>query len=188
MKPACLSLNDQDIALWNALNKGDENSFILLFRKYYGHLFQYGIKIIAEHAVVEDSIQDLFAEIWTKKTATPAISVRAYLYAALKYKLLKKIQQQNKVVNLGDNGADTQFELSPENLVIKKEKSEADLQLLYNSISQLSKRQKEILYLKFFRQMSYEEITEIMNINYQVARNLLSQTIKALKDRLSVFL
>jgi RNA polymerase sigma-70 factor (ECF subfamily) len=53
------------------------------------------------------------------------------------------------------------------------------------AIDQLSNRQKEIIYLKFYQNLSYEEVSEIMNINYQVARNLLHQAIKAMRKILS---
>ena len=48
-------------------------------------------------------------------------------------------------------------------------------------VEQLSHRQKEIIYLKFYQNLSYDEVSSIMNINYQAARNLLYQAIKALK-------
>jgi RNA polymerase sigma-70 factor (ECF subfamily) len=53
------------------------------------------------------------------------------------------------------------------------------------ALDQLSNRQKEIIYLKFYQELNYEEVSEIMNINYQAARNLLYQSIKSLKKLLT---
>jgi RNA polymerase sigma-70 factor (ECF subfamily) len=53
------------------------------------------------------------------------------------------------------------------------------------ALERLSSRQKEIIYLKYYQNLSYEEVSEIMNINYQVARNLLYQAIKSLKTILA---
>ena len=53
------------------------------------------------------------------------------------------------------------------------------------ALAQLSNRQKEIIYLKYYQELSYDEVSEIMNINYQVARNLLYQSIKSLKKLLT---
>jgi RNA polymerase sigma factor (sigma-70 family) len=53
------------------------------------------------------------------------------------------------------------------------------------ALGRLSNRQKEIIYLKYYQNLSYEEVSEIMNINYQVARNLLYQAIKSLKSLLA---
>jgi RNA polymerase sigma-70 factor (ECF subfamily) len=54
-----------------------------------------------------------------------------------------------------------------------------------HAINQLSNRQKEIVYLKLYQQLSYEEVSEIMQINYQAARNLFYQAIKSLRELLS---
>ena len=53
------------------------------------------------------------------------------------------------------------------------------------ALDQLSNRQKEIIYLKFYQELNYDEVSEIMNINYQAARNLLYQSIKSLKKLLT---
>jgi RNA polymerase sigma-70 factor (ECF subfamily) len=53
------------------------------------------------------------------------------------------------------------------------------------ALGQLSNRQKEIIYLKFYQELNYDEVSEIMNINYQAARNLLYQSIKSLKKLLT---
>jgi hypothetical protein len=34
--------------------------------------------------------------------------------------------------------------------------------------------------------MSYEEVTEVMSINYQVARNMLYQAVKSLREILTM--
>ena len=50
---------------------------------------------------------------------------------------------------------------------------------IFDAFEKLSPRQKEIIYLKFYHNLSYEAVSEIMDINYQAARNLLSQAIAA---------
>lgn len=56
---------------------------------------------------------------------------------------------------------------------------------MLQALAQLSNRQKEIIYLKFYQELNYDEVSEIMNINYQAARNLLYQSIKSLKKLLT---
>jgi RNA polymerase sigma-70 factor (ECF subfamily) len=76
---------------------------------------------------------------------------------------------------------DIHFEISYETFIIDKQEHAEKTKKVINALEQLSPRQKEIIYLKFYQDLSYEEVSEIMNINYQVARNLLSQAIKAMK-------
>jgi RNA polymerase sigma-70 factor (ECF subfamily) len=73
------------------------------------------------------------------------------------------------------------FVWSHETFLISEQEDEEKKIRLLKAIEQLSGRQKEIVYLKYYQNLSYDEICDIMNINYQVARNLLYQAIKSLK-------
>jgi RNA polymerase sigma factor (sigma-70 family) len=174
----------QDIQLWESFKNGDKESFRLLFRKFYPPLYQYGHKITPDKELLEDCIQDLFAELWVSPSKTPVVSVKAYLLKSLQYKLLKGLHKRSKIrLNSGDPEMAT-FQISHDNLLIIKEDQQASGTKVKAAIAQLSRRQQEIIYLRFFQNLSYEEISDIMNINYQVARNLLYQSIKALRKGL----
>jgi RNA polymerase sigma-70 factor (ECF subfamily) len=73
------------------------------------------------------------------------------------------------------------FELSHETLLIEDEESIEKAHRLSIALQKLSRRQKEIIYLKYYQELSYAEVCDIMDINYQIARNLLYQSIKVLK-------
>jgi len=49
----------------------------------------------------------------------------------------------------------------------------------------LSSRQQEILYLKFHSEMDYDQIIEIMGLNYQSARNLVTRALEALRKSMT---
>jgi len=170
--------------LWEAFRKGDKEAFAALFRQHYETLFRYGSKFTNDTKLLEDSIHELFIEIWQSKSATPVLSVKAYLLKSLKYKLLKVFRQNGRMIPLSDNN-DIAFEWSHEQFLIDQQDSIERKLLVLNALGQLSNRQKEIIYLKYYQNLDYEEVSEIMNINYQVARNLLYQAIKSLKSLLA---
>jgi RNA polymerase sigma-70 factor (ECF subfamily) len=78
------------------------------------------------------------------------------------------------------------FEISREMLLINNQADKELSQKVFAAIEELSSRQKEIIYLKFHQNLGYEEVSEIMNINYQAARNLVYQAIKVLKKIITV--
>jgi RNA polymerase sigma-70 factor (ECF subfamily) len=182
-----LETSDLDINLWDAFIKGDKDSFCQLFRRYYSILYNYGIKLSGKPDLTEDCIQELFAEIWQSKNPAPCFSVKAYLIKALKYKMIRSLKQQAAALTKNNNGEDAFFELSHETLLIEKQMHQEKATRALTALQQLSPRQREIIYLKYFQNLSYEEISEIMTINYQAARNLVYQSIKQLKNELSVF-
>jgi len=76
-----------DIELWDSFVQGNKEALGFLFKRYYSLLYQYGSKICSDKSTLEDAIQELFTELWQKKSTQPIQSVRAYLLQALKYKL-----------------------------------------------------------------------------------------------------
>lgn len=175
----------EDILLWESFREGDREAFATLFRSHYEQLFRYGRKFTADENLLEDSIQELFIELWQAKSRSPVISVRAYLLKSLKYKLLKAYRKNRNVLPLSGAGEETPFEWSHESFLIQGEVDEEKKRRILKALDQLSSRQKEIIYLKYYQNLGYDEVSEIMNINYQVARNLLYQAIRSLKNRLT---
>jgi RNA polymerase sigma factor (sigma-70 family) len=177
-----LNSANPDILLWESFRNGDRDAFATLFRRHYDGLYRYGCKFIGNPDQLEDSIQELFMELWQSKSRTPVASVRAYLLKSLKYKILKTYRSRRLLPIVDDNIV---FEWSQEDRIIAGERDAENRNKVLKALSRLSSRQKEIVYLKYFQNLSYEEIGEVMNINYQVARNLLYQSIKSLKTMLA---
>jgi RNA polymerase sigma factor (sigma-70 family) len=176
--------NQPDIVLWEAYQKGDKQSFALLFRRYYAPLVQYGAKLITNDELLEDCIQELFTELWQNKSQTQVLSVKAYLFKALKYKLFR-VNQKKTNAPFNEQHAESLFEVSHETLMVGKEQDAEQTNRVLKAMEQLSNRQKEIIYLKFYQELNYDEVSEVMNINYQAARNLLYQSIKSMKKLLT---
>ena len=173
--------------LWESFRNGDKEAFASLFREHYTVLFRFGSKFTPDSELLEDCIQELFVELWQAKSRTPVLSVKAYLLKSLKYKLLKSFRKKGKLLTLYHDG-DIVFEWSHEDFLIEKQENDKKKQQVQAALGRLSSRQKEIVYLKYYQNLSYEEVSEIMNINYQAARNLLYQAIKSLKNILAVSL
>lgn len=174
----------QDIDCWQAFTEGNRDALGILFRRHYSDLFRYGNKICTDTEILEDCIQELFIELWQSKNAPPSISVKAYLLKAIKYKLLKALHKRSNIRLEATIPENIFFEISHETFIIDKQEHAERTDRVIQALGQLSARQKEIIYLKFYQSLSYEEVSDIMNINYQVARNLLSQAIKTMKKLL----
>ena len=176
-----------DIELWNAFTAGDKEAFSTLFRRFYPLLFQYGNKIAADEALLEDTIQELFLELWQKKNSQPVLSVKAYLLQALKFKLYKTFRNKKHTVT-GEEAENSVFELSQETAMINRQETEGNSKMIYAALEQLSPRQREVIYLKIYKGLTYEEVSAVMGINYQVVRNLLCNALKSLKKLCTLLL
>ncbi len=181
-KTAALIQNEHDIHLWEQLRNGNKAALAELFELYFSQLYNYGRKICSDEEKVKDCIQDLFLEIWNQKNKMPLLSVKAYLTKALQYKLIR-INKKSQLIEAFDGNGNEFFDWSHETFIIKNEMDAEKVKKLLAAMQQLPKRQQEIIYLKYYLNLSYEEICDVMNIQYQVARNQVSSAIKSLKKQ-----
>jgi RNA polymerase sigma factor (sigma-70 family) len=180
-----LKAAQSDSKLWDAYKNGDKEAFSFLFRKYYSPLFLYGSKIMQDQNALEDCIQELFMELWKSRSQVEVKSVKAYLFKSLKYKIYRQLSQR-KITSEAFLKEDMVFELSHDTFMINREDETERAKQLIRAFDKLSNRQKEVIYLKYYLGLSYEEVSEIMEINYQVARNLLYLALRSMKKMISM--
>jgi RNA polymerase sigma factor (sigma-70 family) len=180
-----------DCLLWASYRKGDEKSFESLYDTYYGQLINYGARFTTDINLIEESIQDLYIKLWNKRSSvkdTP--SVKYYLYKAFRRILIRKIKYTPAIIlssTLTDDKLNFSFELSPEALLMSKERLIKIQAQLQEALSGMTNRQREIIYLKFYEDISYEEISKMMNITVKGTYKLIYRALEALKDRMGNF-
>ena len=182
--------DDTDEMLWYRFKTGSERDFARLFDRYSNLLFSYGLTIESDRDLVKDCIQDLFVALWQQRRQLADVkSVKIYLITALRRSLLKhkvasrrtKQQQADYAVsaNVSSCPADGAL-LSLENVALQD-------QLLMKAVNQLPNRQREAVFLRFYEALSYEEISAVMSLGYQVVRNLVHRAMKTLRSELARF-
>ncbi|MDX1640235.1 MAG: sigma-70 family RNA polymerase sigma factor [Balneolaceae bacterium] len=171
--------------LWERFLEGDLNAWHEIFKCYYEDLYGYGLKLSNQKELTRDCIHQLFVTIWDRKDKLAQVdSIKAYLLASLRRSLLKKITKRRKYYVTGEDSPDlsTKIQFSPEVILIRDEVKAEKVAKLYEAIDQLPDRQKEVLYLKYFNGMSYEEIEAILSIQYQSIKNHVYRAISKLRD------
>lgn len=180
-----LQLED-DQHFWRAIKLGDPVALNKLFSKYYDDLFFYGLKLTGNQGHVADTIQDLFANVWeTRKKISKVAYVKAYLFAALRNNLLKHnpkdifVRTDPAMSLYIDHG----FDISPEDIYLDKESKLGNIKIIEDLLAELSPKQKEIIYLKFYGNYSNIELSKILSIEQQSVANLLYRTINLLRRK-----
>jgi len=179
--------NDTQLeALWlQRLQQNDEQALAAIMRKYYTALYNYGARFTNDDALVKDCIQEVFISLWQRReSAAEILSPRYYLLRAVKNKVLKSLHQHVIRTGLmeGESAYDFLQEFSVEKLIIDKQMSEEQATILRKTMAQLSKRQHELIYLKFYQHLDHAQIAGLMNLNRQSVYNLLHETIQKLRS------
>ena len=173
-----------DNTVWRQFLSGNKEAFDLLMSSYFRVLFQYGSKFSQDKEFVKDCIQDLFLVLWEKReNLDKSAVVKPYLLASLRRLMHRSISSKSWIggKSLEDSDISFEIEFSVEERYIENEAIYARAQQLKQLLDQLPKRQKEVVYLKFFQDMDRNQISQVMDVTPQTVSNLLQIAIKQLK-------
>ena len=168
--------------LWAAFCQGNEAAYRQLYEQYVPGLYSYGMKLTRDEALVKDCVQELFIRIWnTRQALGQAKSIKFYLSSALRRDLIRQLQQQKTLTPDELEAYDFTVSLDTEALFIQQEIKSEQVERLNQLLNGLPPRQKEALYLKYYENLSYEEIAGLMHITPGVAYNFVYRAILSLK-------
>jgi len=174
-----------DTHLWNAFRKGSEPAFCEIYTNYVQVLFNYGIRFSSDRELVKDCIQDIFIHIYNKKeNLGDTNDIKLYLFKSLKRELIRTLQKKQKKISWDDADLPFLASYSAEIDIAANERQAEQNKILQQALNTLPDRQKEVLFLRFVEEMEYEQIQELMGINYQSVRNLMARSIQNLRGKL----
>ena len=155
-----------------------ESFYAEVYKSLFQDLFSYGMQICGNKELVKDSIQELFSELWkNQKILIKVKSIKPYLLKCLKRKIKRTLGSRNKLSIEGRS----EFEISHETKFIHNEQQERKQQLLNESLKSLTDRQREAIYLRFYGNLPYEEVAEVLNIKTKATYKLISRALSMLK-------
>ncbi len=173
-----------DYDIWQRFREGDEHAFTYLFDAYHLQLFEYGRRFTTDEDLVKDSMQDLFFELARRRRKLSSTdNILFYLLKSLRQKILANLRAQKNSLETFSPNFNDEFRLNYSTEVSFLEK-ELRLDRLAASVNQLPARQKETIYLKFYKNLSNKEIAEVMQISYQSVGNNVQKAIHKLKELL----
>jgi RNA polymerase sigma-70 factor (ECF subfamily) len=182
-----MSYEEDNNIQWERLRNGDKQALFALYNNTYSHLLRFGLKISGSDELVKDCITQLFLQLWTRhQSLRPVTNVPAYLFTALKRQLLDQLAYQSKIHaaihRMTDKEAES--ELSYEEIIIQVQRDEELKQRLQQALKALTPRQIELIRLKFFEGLSYEQIAAQTSQTVKTAYNTIYDAIKALRKML----
>jgi RNA polymerase sigma factor (sigma-70 family) len=176
------------IELWNAFRNGDKRAFESIYRSHVKDLLAYGYKVIVDRRLIEDSVHDLFFELWqSRKNLSDTTSIKFYLFKALRYKMIRNARVSGMaIVHSIDEVENDAAAYSHEKHLIDIEEQSLQAIHLQNIIGRLPKRQQEAINLRFYHNFSNDQVAEILEVNYQSACKLIYGALKTLKANFTV--
>ncbi|MEY4902904.1 MAG: hypothetical protein RLZZ292_719 [Bacteroidota bacterium] len=173
-----------DQKLWQSLILGEAKALETIYALHIKELHRYGMYFSLDESQITDSLHDIFVELWQKRAQlTPDVSnIRSYLIKTLRNRLLRVLENQKKTVLTNDISTYLfDFQGAHDLLLIQDEENAQRTTQLNTAIQTLSSRQREALFLRFYQNLSYEEVATIMNLEQQSAYNLIFRGVEGLR-------
>jgi len=173
--------NDDWFHEWTSFKSGDMESFRRIYDHFFNRLFQYGCKMTTDTEMVEDSIQELFLALYTKKEhLSDTDHLEFYLLKALKLTIYGKMRKEKRIAFRKEDYDAFHLEFlieTDESGTIEQEK----IDLILRSLKELSPLSREIIYLRFYSDLSYEEIGRILGIKADSAKKQVYRIVSSLR-------
>ncbi len=178
--------NTLSVDVWKSFQTGEERAFHHIYATYYNDLFNYCQGILKNKTLAEDCLQDFFVHLWKKRERiTPKTTIKVLLIGILRnftLDFLRKNKCRNKHTDQFSLESPTSIR-SIEYYIIQGEITSYKQQLVMKLINDLSKQQREALFLRYYENMDINEISSVMGISYAATAKHLSRASKILETK-----
>ena len=176
-------LSEKLQVLWAGIQRKESQSLTDLYRLMYSDLLNFGILFGHEASVTKDAVNQIFLELWERaENLASVVNVRSYLITYLRRKLLRDYEFKSRFVDLPET--ESISERSYEEILISVQQEEHMKQRLKQALDQLTPRQKELIQMRFFEEMSNEAISQQTGMHINTVYNTMSSALKTLRQRM----
>lgn len=172
--------------LFEKMKKGDRAAFDALFLRSYPILCSFALKFIDDNDEAENIVQDVMLYLWENRKTTEVQSIQSYLFTsvrnrcltALSHKMIQKRVHEDIRIRTNTFASDIQDIDLMNELAQQLEAALAEMPFEYREAFEMNR----------FRNKSYKEIADIMNVSPKTVAYRISRVLSELRIRLHDFL
>jgi RNA polymerase sigma-70 factor (ECF subfamily) len=180
MNEHTLISDDQLIGL---LKEGNPEAFAIIYKRYARLLYQFAARNIPSHEDCEEIIQDIFESLWVRRDSLRILSLRHYLYNAVRYKVIRYFQHHSVKRKYATH---YRFFSEVYEHIEKDDRDPAELIAAIEQLTdQLPERCRVAFRLRLYENLSNTEIAERMNITKKTVEIYMFKAFEHLRNSYS---
>ena len=170
---------------------GDISAFEALFQQHQGLVFRTAYLMTGNREEAEDILQEVFVTVWkSRRSFNPTKGkLTTWLHRITVNQCVSKHRKKQPVlVSLDEAGADgfhlpetKSSELPEESLM-----SNWEYERLIKAMNSLDGKHRPVLVLRYFNDLSYDGIAQVLNIPLGTVKSRLNQALKSLREQLGI--
>ncbi|MCB0283837.1 MAG: sigma-70 family RNA polymerase sigma factor [Calditrichaeota bacterium] len=177
------TLSDSEIIV--RCQSGDKNAYGVLVKRYMKKAYYSALGFMHEHEAALDLSQEAFVKAWRGiKSVDHNRSFFTWYYTILKNLCLNELRNlKNRAKNFSEIGT-LKEDIINESHLLPYEQKELQEQV-WQAINQLQSGEREIIIMREFQDLSYNEMAEILDCPIGTIMSRLYSARKALKQKLN---
>lgn len=175
-----------DRALIEAFQAGDDFAFVALYNRYKEAVYGFCVKMIMDRAVAEDVMQETFLRAFENRDRLlNASSFKAWLFTIARNQSLNQLRRSNRQVGIEDAGGVP--DVLRETPIAELEKNER-VALVTRFLGELKPDYREVLVLREYQNLSYEEIAVVTRSTVSAVKSRLFKARRRLAECFEAYL
>ncbi len=173
-------LRERDFELIKKLSEGDQIAFKELYEETYEKVYFYLFRLFKEKSLAEDVIVETYTEVWINaKNFRGEARLLTWIIGIARniaMNKLKKLQFHESIDNFPD---------IPDKRNYPETELNGNKELIQKAMMMLSLKHREVLDLVFFQEMTYKEVSVILQIPVNTVKTRVFYAKEELKKIIS---
>ena len=167
-----------DKVLWRNFKTGNDLAMSILYKKHVQGLYEYGMLAHPNHETILKCLHELFANLWKNREGLPSINeIRPYLFKYFRTILIHQLNTNHTNKKYRHLNQDFEF---THLLAMRQTDQPTTMETVEfrNWITSLNKEQREVIYLRFKKEFTNQQIAEITPLRVDEVDIVTSKTIR----------
>ena len=170
-----------DNELLRLIKEDDRIAFENIYNKYWSKLYLSAYNILRDRQIAEDIIQDIFVQLWLKRSSNNIQNLSSYLYTSVRFQVFKKIRDGKVKVDLMEHADQLVINSDIESNIHLKEVNRR----LEESIELLPEKCKEIYILSRKQFLSAKDIALRLKLSSKTVENQLTIAFRRIRSNMA---
>jgi len=160
---------------------GDDDAFMKLVGHYSGRLLYYIRRLLEDADRSDDVLQEVWLRAYKKiNTLRDASAFSVWLYRIARNRAIQLMRDDSRYVFVERHDESSLIDDNRESWFFD------DISKLHRVLTTLSPEQKEAIVLRFFEEMNYQEISDIMGCSVGTVRSRIHYAKQELRKKMEV--
>lgn len=166
------------IEVIEAFSAGSQDAFKFIYRKFSQRILKFCYKVLNNDEIANDIMQEIFVKVYEKRNQFHGTNFKAWIYTIAKNQCINQLRKKRTFDELKE---DLNLGYIPQNRDFSLQN------LIESALAKLPIEYREVIVLKDYEDYNYNEISEILNIEVNLAKVRVFRARAALRKILEPF-